>query len=60
MLHLSTLLLACKFGYCVVEHQPNTRIFLRLDSQGGIELSQIILRPLSKKITQRPSIWHTT
>src|SRR5699024_2006267 len=30
MLHLSTLLLACKFGFCVVAHQPNAQIFLRL------------------------------
>src|SRR5699024_10481496 len=30
LLHLSTLLSACKFGYCVVAHQPNARIFLRL------------------------------
>src|SRR5699024_4208706 len=30
MLHLSTLLLACKFGYCVVAHQRNAQIFLKL------------------------------
>src|SRR5699024_11876954 len=29
-LHLSTLLSACKFGCCVVAHQPNAPIFLRL------------------------------
>src|SRR5699024_12272423 len=30
VLHLFTLLSACKFGYCVVAHQPNARVFLRL------------------------------
>jgi len=30
MLHVSTLLWAYKFDFCVVAHQPNARIFLRL------------------------------